>query len=182
MPIDPEELRVRLQSEVKQDDISGISLAAVLLPLVEAAGWSIVFTRRSDALARHSGEISFPGGKVDEGETSVGAALRETHEELGIDPADVEILGALPTAFTIVSGYQIAPWVGVIPSTDFRPSESEIAEVLVIPISDLLADGVRREQKFIRAGGIYENPAYDVDHHIIWGATARILSEFLELI
>lgn len=183
MQVDVQKLRARLLTDVKQNDIRGISLAAVLVPLVSKDDqWSIVFTRRSDALARHSGEISFPGGKVDEGESSTRAAVRETHEELGVDPSSIDILGALPTAFTVVSGYQIAPWVGVIPGTDFSPSEAEIAEVLVIPIVDLVAEGVRREQRFIRGGGIYENPAYDVGDHIIWGATARILSEFLELI
>jgi 8-oxo-dGTP pyrophosphatase MutT (NUDIX family) len=178
-----EALKSRLNANPTLGTYEGISLASVLVPLVEKAdGWSIVFTKRSDELSRHSGEISFPGGRVDDGETPKEAALRETYEEIGVEPDEVEVIGALPPALTVVSGYQISPWVGVVPDSELRPNPKEIAEVIVIRLDHLRATGTRREQRFVRAGGIFVNPAYDVGPNTIWGATARILTEFLDLL
>ena len=180
MALDLQKLKGRLVTDPSFESYDDVALAAVLVPLVEKAdGWSIVFTKRSDALARHSGEISFPGGRVDDGESPKEAALREAQEELGISPDDVEVLGALPPALTVVSGYQISPWVGVVPDSELHPNPHEIAEVIVISLRDLTAEGVRREQRFVRAGSILINPAYDVGPNTIWGATARILNDFL---
>lgn len=178
-----ERLRARLESPTSHDAPEGTELAAVLVPFVETGdGWSLVFTRRSDELARHSGEISFPGGRVDEGESAREAALREANEELGIAPETVDVVGALPEALTVVSGYHISPWVGVIQNTTFSPNPREIADVIVVPIAHLTAPGVRREQRFIRAGSLFTNPAYDIESNTIWGATARILTDLLELL
>ena len=181
--LDLERLSAGLVSEPSFNSYEGISLAAVLVPLLQTNGdWSIEFKRRSDELARHSGEISFPGGRVDEGEAARDAALREAHEELGIAADRVEMLGALPAALTVVSMYQISPWVGIVSGSDFHPNPAEIAEVLVIPLDQLTSPENRREQRFIRGGGIFTNPAYDVGANTIWGATARILTDFLGLI
>lgn len=183
MGLDLERLRARLESPTSHDAPDGTELAAVLVPFVEDGGaWSLVFTRRSDELSRHSGEISFPGGRVDDGESARDAALREAHEELGIDPTTVDLIGALPEALTVVSGYHISPWVGVIPNTDFQPNPREIADVIVVPLTEVTAPGVRREQRFIRAGSLMTNPAYDVGPNTIWGATARILTDLLDLL
>jgi 8-oxo-dGTP pyrophosphatase MutT (NUDIX family) len=178
-----ETLKSRLNPNPTLGSYDGVSLASVLVPLVEKSeGWSVVFTKRSDELSRHSGEISFPGGRVDDGETPREAALRETYEELGVEPDEVEIIGALPPALTVVSAYQICPWVGVVPDSELRPNPQEIAEVIVIRLEDLRAVGTKREQRFVRAGGIFVNPAYDVGPNTIWGATARILTEFLDVL
>lgn len=183
MVLDLERLRARLESPASHDAPEGTELAAVLVPFVTTdEGWSLVFTRRSDELSRHSGEISFPGGRVDDGESPRDAALREAHEELGIVPNSVDLIGALPEALTVVSGYHISPWVGVLESADFHPNPREIADVIVVPLAVLSAPGVRREQRFIRAGSLMTNPAYDVGPNTIWGATARILTDLLELL
>lgn len=176
-------LRKRLEAVAPDEGPQDANLAAVLVPLIEnPEGWSLVFTRRTEELSMHSGEISFPGGRVDPGEHAREAALREAHEEMGIDPEKVDILGPLPATFTLASNYLIAPWVGVIPGTDFSPNPMEIAEVIMVPVETLLAQDVRREQRFIWEGFMRTNPAYDVGPNTIWGATARILTDLLDLL
>jgi 8-oxo-dGTP pyrophosphatase MutT (NUDIX family) len=157
--------------------------AAVLVPIVDAPGGPLLLlTRRAGDLRTHSGEISFPGGRVDLHETGRNAALREAHEELGINPATVEILDHLPRISTVVTGYTIAPWVGVVPRSELRPNPGEIAEVIEVPLEQLLQPGVRRDQRFIRKGRMATSPAYDIGPHIVWGATARILANLLDLL
>lgn len=175
-------LRERLSQTPLEEGPPGADRAAVLVPFVETPdGWSIVFTRRAEDLAMHSGEISFPGGRLDPGENPRDAALREAQEEIGIDPEKVEILGRLPGTFTLVSNYLIEPWVGVLVNDHFSPNPKEIAEVIVASLDDLRASGTRREQRFIRAGVMASNPAYDVGPNTIWGATARILTDLIDL-
>lgn len=157
--------------------------AAVLAPIVDApSGPFLVLTRRAGDLRKHGGEISFPGGRVDQGESDLEAALREAHEELGIDPGGVDILGHLPSVLTTVSGYLIAPWVGVIPRSAFVPNPREIAEVLEVPLELLLEPGARRDQRFITKGVMRRSPAFDVGAHVVWGATGRILAGLLDLL
>ena len=179
-PIDA--LRGRLLTEPITNATPGVSRAAVLVPLMRDPEPMLVFTRRSDDLTHHKGEISFPGGRADDGEHAMQAALREANEELGIVPDHVEMLGRLPAVLTVVSGYEIEPWVGVIPRTEFKPNPREVAEVLEVPVAALLEPGSRRTQKFIREGHMYTNPAFDVGSNVIWGATARILSLLIAII
>lgn len=161
----------------------GDAPAAVLVPFVETEdGPSLIFTRRSEDLPSHGGEISFPGGGVRADEDSRSAALREAQEELGIDPQYVTVLGALPRRSTFVSGFTIAPWVGLLRDARLDPNPREIAEVIVLPLRTLTAPGVRREQRIIRGGELRTNPAYDAGGHTIWGATGRILADLLDLI
>lgn len=157
--------------------------AAVLVPIVDTpSGPHLVLTRRAGSLRTHGGEIAFPGGRIDPDEMGRDAALREAHEELGIDPASVEILGHLPRISTVVTGYMIAPWVGIVPQSALQPNPSEIAEVLEVSLELLLQPGVRRDQRFIRKGRMSTSPAYDIGTHIVWGATARILAGLLDLL
>ena len=104
---------------------------AVLVPILASGEPRLVFTRRSDTLSRHAGEISFPGGLVDPGEGLAAAALREAEEELGLRPEDVELIGALEPVHTRVTGVLIVPFVGLLwRDPRFTPNEAEIAEVL----------------------------------------------------
>jgi 8-oxo-dGTP pyrophosphatase MutT (NUDIX family) len=157
--------------------------AAVLLPLY---GWpdapGLVFTERRADLRRHAGEISFPGGRVDDGDADLSAAaLREAQEEIGLDPAAVEIGEQLPATGTFVSGYRIHPFVGRIPhpgELNLRPNPAEVETVLTFSL-DLLREGYEM-RRLIRRGVPLHTPTYEVEGHLIWGATARILADLLE--
>lgn len=182
--IDLEHLRERLFQHEREPDATRDTKAAVLVPLLNLEeGWALLFTRRAEGLSTHRGEISFPGGRVDEGETTLQAALRETEEELSLSGDLVEPLGRLAPVTTVVTGYVIEPWVGLIRNLDdLDPNPHEISEVIVVPMAKLLEDATMRIQKFVSPDGIFANPAYDVGPNIIWGATARILSHLLRVI
>jgi 8-oxo-dGTP pyrophosphatase MutT (NUDIX family) len=164
-------------------EVSGRTRAAVLAPLyVDGGELHCVFTKRRDDLRRHPGEISFPGGRYDEGERDlVATALREAHEEIGLPPDAVEIVGALEPTPTIATGYAVYPFVGLIePGRHWTPSASEVAEVLELPLRALL-DGYER-RRLVRRGLPILTDTYVVDEQLIWGATARILSDLFDRI
>jgi 8-oxo-dGTP pyrophosphatase MutT (NUDIX family) len=156
--------------------------ASILIPILASTDEPrLVFTRRSDQLSRHAGEISFPGGLIDEGEDPASAALREAEEELGLAPQDVELLGAFEPVHTRVSGVLIVPFVGLLwRDPRFTPNSAEIAEVLEYPLSDLQARAATRD--FQHEGRRYTTDLFDMDGNVIWGATARILRIFLDLL
>ncbi len=119
-------------------DVHGGKDAAVLVPVFEDAAGELhaVFTRRRHDLRRHAGEISFPGGRQDAGETLLQTALREAHEEVGLPPADVRVLGALPPTPTFVTNYAIYPFVGLIePGFAWVAQRTEVDEVLELPLA-----------------------------------------------
>jgi 8-oxo-dGTP pyrophosphatase MutT (NUDIX family) len=157
--------------------------AAVLLPLY---GWAnepgLIFTERRASLRSHAGEISFPGGRADDGDADLAAtALREAHEEIGLDPAVVEIGEELPTTGTFVTGYRIHPFVGRIPhptQLDLQPNPAEVETVLTFSL-EVLRDGYEM-RRLVRRGIPIHTPTYEVEGHMIWGATARILGDLLE--
>jgi 8-oxo-dGTP pyrophosphatase MutT (NUDIX family) len=156
--------------------------AAVLAPIL-ASGREprMVFTERTDTMSRHAGEISFPGGLVDEGEPPEAAALREAREELGLRVQDVELLGTLPPVHTHVSGILILPFVGwVTVDPRFTPNAAEIARVLEFPLRELIARGT--EEEFEHEGQRFRTFVYDMDGYVIWGATGRILRSLIELL
>ena len=154
----------------------------MLALLVMDADPSLVLTVRAAALSRHAGEISFPGGLQDPGETLVQTALRETHEEIGLDPSMPDVLGALESMHTFVSGIVVAPFVGMMDRLPpLTVSEAEIDEVLVVPIGRLAR--AERPVEYDRPdGGIWHGFAYDVDGHTVWGATGRMVHELLRTI
>ena len=159
----------------------GATDAAVLIPIFaypEQPG--LVFTERRSDLRRHAGEISFPGGRQDDpAEDLVATALREAQEEIGLDPADVEVVGALPPVGTFVTGYKVHPFVGLIPEgLSFKPSPSEVAAILLFRLDELRAGFAMR--RLVRRGIPIRTPTYVVAEHLIWGATGRIVGELLE--
>jgi 8-oxo-dGTP pyrophosphatase MutT (NUDIX family) len=154
-------------------------VAAVLVPVITGGDARIVFTLRTDTLSRHAGEISFPGGLADPGETPAATALRETEEELGLPSDQVEVLGTLGTFHTRVLGTLIVPVVGLLASEpEFHPNAAEIERVLVQPVAGLSDLG--RESEFTWEGQTFPTYVFDTPGQLIWGATARILRGFLD--
>lgn len=157
--------------------------AAVLVPLLRQGGeWHLLYTRRTEAVENHKSQVSFPGGACDEGETSPEqTALREAAEELGLDPRQVRTLGRLNPMLTVTS-YLVTPVVGAIPwPTVFKPAQAEVARVFTMPLA-WLADRSNRWE-FTMPGRRYSVIVYHpFDGEILWGATARITVDFLELL
>jgi 8-oxo-dGTP pyrophosphatase MutT (NUDIX family) len=157
--------------------------AAVLVPLHLKRGvLHAVFTERHHELPRHAGEISFPGGRRDPDDPDlIATALREAHEEVGLPPDSVEVIGALEPTPTVVTGYAIYPFVGLVPG-NFRwtPSDREVAAVIDLPLPAVAAGYGRR--RLVRRGAALHTDTYVVDGHMIWGATARIVSDLLDRI
>src|SRR3954454_985319 len=183
--VSPDRLRELLLSpeEAAELDAPGSTDAAVLVPLyLEGEELIAVFTERRADLSRHAGEISFPGGRQDEPDEDLRAtALREAEEEIGLRPADVELVGALPPTGTFVTGYRIHPFVGLLePGRIFTAQETEVAAILELPLPALIA-GVE-SKRLLKKGVPIKTPTYTVDGHFVWGATARIVENLLERI
>jgi 8-oxo-dGTP pyrophosphatase MutT (NUDIX family) len=160
--------------------------AAVLLPLYKlATDYHLVFTKRTETVRYHKGQVSFPGGSFEPGDGDLlTTALRESHEELGIRPEHVSILGRLDDLATFSTSFTISPFVGLIPYPyPFLPDPREVAIVFAAPLSALADPAVGRT--YVRArddGATIEDYEFHVDGHVIWGATARIIHHFLSII
>lgn len=154
--------------------------AAVLAPITERDGeLEVVLTKRSDALRQHSGEVSFPGGRMDDTDDDiVFTALRETHEEIAIRPEDISVFGALMTMPT-VTGYDVTMIVGEFESPyELVPNPAEIDTILHTPLA--LLPEVHRVEEREWNGYRFPMHYYDVDGHVVWGATAFMLHTLLE--
>jgi 8-oxo-dGTP pyrophosphatase MutT (NUDIX family) len=160
-----------------------LKCAAVLLPLTYTQGqWHILFTRRTDRVPSHKGQVSFPGGACDEGETTPEeTALREADEEIGLRRGDVKILGRLNPLITI-SHYRVTPVVGIIPFPyAFKVAGAEVARVFTIPL--LWLSDPNHYWEFVQRGAERSVIAYHpFDGELLWGATARMTLEFLKTI
>lgn len=165
-----------------QDEIQ-LKCAAVLVPLAyHDEAWHLLFTRRAERMVSHQGQVSFPGGACDDGETTPEeTALREAYEEIGMLPGDVKVLGQLNTMITITS-FHVTPVVGVIPwPYVFRVQNTEVARVFTIPLF-WLAD-TRNRWEFPLPGRSRSLIAYHpFDGELLWGATARMTVDFLNML
>jgi 8-oxo-dGTP pyrophosphatase MutT (NUDIX family) len=167
-------------AEAAELDAHGTTDAAVLVPM---HGWpenpGLVFTERRSDLKRHAGEISFPGGRRDEGEELIETALREAEEEIGLTRDNVEIVGALPPISTFVTNYKIHPFVGLIEEgMRFQPNPAEVESVLVTSLDEL--EAAYEKRRLVRRGIPIKTDTYLISDKLIWGATAGILAQLFK--
>lgn len=182
-----------LEDLLTADDLEKQRLAASLPELTPAAVLllvvnrpqepTVVFTQRTAHLADHAGQISFPGGRVEEGDTGPAhTALREAREEVGIDPAGVEILGELPDYHTS-TGYRVRPVVGwVEPPVAWSPDPHEVADVFEVPLAFLLETANHRYESAFYRGRLRHYWAMPWQGRFIWGATAGMLVTFQRIV
>ncbi len=168
----------------------GARPAAVLVPIFEDGGEArLILTKRPEHMPSHRGEIAFPGGKLEaERDASLrDAALREAHEEIGLDPAAVEVVAELDSMTTVASRFVLTPFVGLVASRPaLVPHPTEVVRAFDVPIAELLDDGVYREERWDVPADLGITPGRDRPIHFfelegetVWGATARILAGFL---
>jgi 8-oxo-dGTP pyrophosphatase MutT (NUDIX family) len=168
------------EEALAMDVHGGRTDSAVLVPLFEDpyGRMHAVFTKRRADLKRHAGEISFPGGRRDDGETLEETALREAWEEVGLPSSSVDLVGALAPVGTFVTNYAIYPFVGLIShGFEWVAQEAEVAEVLELALEDLVAG--HSLKRLVRRGMAFKTDVYEVGGHMVWGATARILGDLL---
>lgn len=149
--------------------------AAVLIPITDREEPGVLLTVRREHLRTHAGQISFPGGRVEPGEEAVAAALREAHEEILLDPAAVELVGAIET-YRTVTGYVITPVLGIVPpDLPLEPHEHEVSELFEAPLSYLLEPANQRRESALFEGR--ERHYYEINWNgrRIWGATAAMI-------
>lgn len=156
--------------------------AAVLIAVTESENPELIYTLRSNKVGSHGGEVSFPGGMFEvEDKNLQDTALRESHEETGLDRSKVNILGSIDT---VVSRFNISvtPYVGIVPSDiELNDNSDEIEACFRVPLSFLLEDKRYRNDEINRNGDIFFMPAYSYDSYIIWGLTAMITVDFLNI-
>jgi 8-oxo-dGTP pyrophosphatase MutT (NUDIX family) len=160
--------------------VEGTRDAAVLIPIVASPEPTLIFTQRTENLPSHSGQISFPGGRIDETDASPqAAALREAEEEIALDPSSVRILGSMDDIETFVSGYVVTPVIGWIEKPpSLTPNPAEVAAVLEVPLSELTEE-IRAEPGFRHRDRTFPTEAWIWRDNVIWGVTARIIRLFL---
>lgn len=183
-------MKQRLQELLAQRPVRRISdsrrvPAAVLLPIyLEDGRYHLLFLQRSNRVHDHKGQISFPGGAWEtEDETMQATALREAHEEVGLAGSDVEVLGGLDEIVTFGSNFLISPFVGVFPwPYDLRVDTWESDEAFGVPLAALLDPACLREGSDVFDDKPTPSYFYHYEERVIWGATARILHQFLEIV
>jgi 8-oxo-dGTP pyrophosphatase MutT (NUDIX family) len=189
--VDLERLRRRLDDALSRHprvalDRSDLVSAAVLLPITDKDGRPhILFTKKSDAVPHHKGQFSFPGGVCEERDASrVETALREAWEEVRIPPEKVEVLGLLDDTMTRATPFVITPVVGIVRHpVEFHPDGREIERVIEVPLSVLRDPAIFHTELWEREGEQHSVHFYQVsERDLVWGATARILKQFLDLV
>ena len=188
--MDIEDLRRRLDVALSSRprvalDQSDLISAAVLLPIIDRGGPHILFTKKSDAVPHHKGQFSFPGGVCEERDASrVETALREAWEEIGLPPHAVEVLGLLDDTATRATPFIITPVVGIVrEAVDLKPDGREIERVIEVPLELLRDPAIFRTEIWERSGEPHDVHFFRVSvEDVVWGATARILRQFLDLL
>lgn len=167
------------------DELDGANLrrAAVLIPLIAAGdGWDILFAKRSENLAVHKGQVAFPGGSAEAGESPEEAALRESEEEVGLPARDVELIGRLDDLITH-TGFIVAPFVGIVTGRpEYVLEPAEVDEVFEVPIDVLLARANPQIRDVTWNEQVYPTYVFRHEGVEIWGMTGRILKGFLDLV
>jgi 8-oxo-dGTP pyrophosphatase MutT (NUDIX family) len=158
--------------------------AAVLVPIVDRGEACLVFAQRTHRVGHHAGQISFPGGRIDPDDADdLAAALREAEEEVGLPPARVQPLGLLDDTETFATQFVITPWVGAVRGpVVWQPDGQEIEKVIEVPVTALLERACFRVERWERDGVARDVYFYDYRGDTIWGATARILKQYLDLV
>ena len=162
--------------------VDDLRKAAVLIAITDSDNPELIYTLRSNKVGSHGGEVSFPGGMYEvEDENLEKTALRESKEETGLDIAKVNILGPIDT---VVSRFNISvtPYVGIVPNNiELNNNSDEIEACFKVPLSFLLQDKRHRNDEINRDGDIFFMPAYEYDSYIIWGLTAMMTVDFLNI-
>ncbi len=153
---------------------------SVLILLYEENGIiKFPLTKRQEYAGAHSGQISFPGGKAEPGEDAIRTALREAHEEIGVDLNYVQVLGRLSDFFVIPSNFMVVPVIAITYQKVFSPDPYEVAKILAGNILDLIQDDAIRQKEILAAGKFtMMAPHFEIEGEVVWGATAMILNEF----
>jgi 8-oxo-dGTP pyrophosphatase MutT (NUDIX family) len=169
--------------QVIEDKDSLLRHAAVLIPLFQDGNdYRILFTQRTQKVEAHKGQISFPGGRIDEKDrTLLETALREAYEEVGIHQKDVIVLGRTDDMRTVASNYIVHPFVGLIPNSySFVISKDEVERLITVPFRVFFENGTVMPVNY--EGRVYEGLAYTYDGEVIWGATARIMNNLVGIV
>jgi 8-oxo-dGTP pyrophosphatase MutT (NUDIX family) len=177
---------------VRPDEIPNVTLpgparapAAVLCALFDEARQAhVVLTRRSSRLRSHTHQVSFPGGRIDRGELPLAAALREAHEEVGLEPASVQVIGELAHLCTLANPAPITPFVAVLPGRPvLHPNPAEVERAFTVPLVELIDPEVYREEFWVFPDGSERSiHFFELWGDTVWGATARMLRELLDLV
>ena len=171
-------------SEMSQEWVATARVSAVLVAVVQQPqGPSVILTRRTDHLRNHPGQISFPGGRVEESETIHEAAVREAHEEIGLDSGSVHIIGELDPLTTFVSNSLIIPVVARVEGLPhFVLQEEEVARVMLTPLHELAREDTYRNEWWARPQGDINIHFFELDDETVWGATGRILRQLIDVV
>ncbi|MEK9902604.1 MAG: CoA pyrophosphatase [Gammaproteobacteria bacterium] len=172
----------KIQTYSGKPPVAELRKAAVLIAVTDSKDPELIYTLRSNKVGSHGGEVSFPGGMYEEQDDSLeNTALRESEEETGLDRKKVEILGPIDT---VVSRFNISvtPYVGVVPhDIELNDNSDEIEACFRVPLSFLLRDERHRNDEINRNGDIFFMPAYEYNSYIIWGLTAMMTVDFLNI-
>lgn len=160
--------------------------AGVLIPVMREEGvHKVIFTKRTERVEHHKGQISFPGGAADEEDQSIEeTVLRESCEEIGLCGYEVEILGRIDDTLTLASSFVVHPFVGLLPSPcEFTVSEAEVKRVIKIPWDTLIACHLEHRTYDVESEGkTYQTPAFEYKGDVIWGATAKMMENFINIL
>jgi 8-oxo-dGTP pyrophosphatase MutT (NUDIX family) len=161
----------------------GFARAAVLVPIFEKDGEvNVLLTRRPPGMRRHAGQISFPGGRIEAGEDPLAAALREATEEVGLDPAAAQVMGPLSETIVLRSAFRLTPWVAAVPYPyPYVAAPDEVERILEVPLAALVAPGAHRVERGEAWGLPVEVHEFSAGADVIWGATARVLAELVDV-